>query len=44
MVVTPDMQGGYLVPSLSYGWFIYTYRRDGPVDMLVPALVHVRYG
>lgn len=41
--LTPDAKGPYLVPSSFYGWFIYTYRRDGPIDMLVPSLVHVRY-
>jgi len=41
--LTADAKGPYLVPSLSYGWFLYTYRRDGPIDMLLPSLVHVRY-
>lgn len=42
-VLTPDAKGPYLVPSSFYGWFIYTYRRDGPIDMLLPSLIHVRF-
>jgi len=42
-VVTADVKGGYLAPTSLYGWFFYTYRRYGPVDMLLPGLVHLRY-
>jgi tetratricopeptide (TPR) repeat protein len=42
-VLTHETRGPYGVPSSSFGWFVYTYRRTGPILMLVPSLVHLRY-
>jgi O-antigen ligase len=43
-VLTSDVRGPYAVASTTYGWFFYTYRRSGPLDMLEPSLVHIRFG
>jgi O-antigen ligase len=40
-VATPEDRGPILAPAGAYTWAVYTYRRWGPLDMLVPALVHL---